>query len=290
MSLQTGPEVTNLFFEQPATRTALPSLPDVPREVGATDAMLPSGVARGRNTIIVDEWGPYDYKAPKLWPAGKLTDRPLKLLVLGPIGKWTVTSVKGGSVSTRSGEVPGDITVTPTGKGLDFELQLAYVGGEVVTSRGEKFAAGASVPFRFSLLEPADWSVSWWTFDPTNDPLSAPDAFTARLRTDPLKSEVLPRLDWATSGVLSPGVPADRVAMRAETTVSVPAGGYDLYITSDDGVRVFVDGVMTAERWSVHETQADRITLSPGTRKIRIDYFDAAGWAELQVKFVRRPQ
>ena len=36
------------------------------------DAMLPPGALRGRNTIIVDDWGPYDYQSPKIWPVGKL--------------------------------------------------------------------------------------------------------------------------------------------------------------------------------------------------------------------------
>jgi hypothetical protein len=76
--------------------------------------------------------------------------------------------------------------------------------------------------------------------------------------------------------------------MRAETTVQVPAGGYDLQVLSDDGVRVWVDGALLIDRWSVHETQADRAVLAPGTRRIRIDYFNAAGWAELQVTFARR--
>ena len=36
---------------------------------GAMDAKLPDGARRGRATIIVDEWGPYDYLSPKLWPS-----------------------------------------------------------------------------------------------------------------------------------------------------------------------------------------------------------------------------
>ena len=35
----------------------------------ASIAMIKDGERRGRNTIIVDEWGPYDWKSPKLWPA-----------------------------------------------------------------------------------------------------------------------------------------------------------------------------------------------------------------------------
>ena len=35
---------------------------------GGIDPMIKAGERRGRNTIIVDEWGPYDWKSPKLWP------------------------------------------------------------------------------------------------------------------------------------------------------------------------------------------------------------------------------
>ena len=289
--IQTGAEVAALSFELPASRSVLPALPDVPREAGGMEAMLPNGSLRGRGTIIVDEWGPFDYRSPKVWPLGRTTARPLKLSLLGPRGKWTLTSIKGGTASAKSGDIPSELIVTPTGRGLDLDLEFSYVGGVVVTPRGTVYPAGASVPFSYSLVEPGvDWSVSWFTFDTNTDPLSAPAAFAARLRSTPLKTELLPRLDFLTSGVLTKDVPADRIAMRAEASIPVPAGGLDMFITSDDGVRVYVDGVMAVERWSVHETQADRITLASGTRRIRIEYFDAAGWAELQVKFQRRTQ
>jgi hypothetical protein len=56
---------------------------------GGLNAMLPEGARRGRATIIVDEWGPYDYRAPKLWPKASPSGRPLTLRVLGPAGRWT---------------------------------------------------------------------------------------------------------------------------------------------------------------------------------------------------------
>jgi nitrous oxidase accessory protein NosD len=288
--LQMGVEVAGLLFEPPATRSALPSLADVPRRAGAMDAMLPVGAPRGRQTIIVDDWGPYDYQSPKIWPAGKTADRPLKLRVLGPQGKWTLQSSRGGIAEPRSGVTPGEITVTPAGPGLDLDLQFEYVGAPVTTPRGRQYPAGAVVPFSYSLVEPAvSWAVKWWVYDATSDPLTAPAAFSARLRGDPFLSEAArPKLDFLSSGALVPGLPPDRVAMRAETTVQVPAGGYDLQVLSDDGVRVWVDGAIAIDRWTVHETQVDHATLAAGTRRIRIDYFDAAGWAELQVSFARR--
>ena len=80
-------------------------------------------------------------------------------------------------------------------------------------------------------------------------------------------------------------LPRDRAALRAETTMRVPPGGYQMHVLSDDGVRVWVDGALIVDRWSVHETQVDRISLGPGTHRIRIEYFEMTGWAELQVGF-----
>jgi hypothetical protein len=49
-----------------------------------------------------------------------------------------------------------------------------------------------------------------------------------------------------------------------------------------------VDGKLVIDRWSIHDTAADHATLAAGTRRLRVEYFDAAGWAELQVSFSRR--
>ena len=64
---------------------------------GGINPRLKPGERRGREYIIVDEWGPYDWKSPKLWPvlgdAGPLPfrrratpeglfDGPVKLNVL----------------------------------------------------------------------------------------------------------------------------------------------------------------------------------------------------------------
>ncbi len=46
---------------------------------GGIDPMIKEDWQRGRARIIVDEWGPYDWKSPKLWPAGRSDENPLTL-------------------------------------------------------------------------------------------------------------------------------------------------------------------------------------------------------------------
>ncbi|HWI20662.1 MAG TPA: NosD domain-containing protein, partial [Vicinamibacterales bacterium] len=44
-------------------------IPGAPARIaGGIDPMIPAGARRGREFIIVDEWGPYDWTTPKLWP------------------------------------------------------------------------------------------------------------------------------------------------------------------------------------------------------------------------------
>ncbi|HET9368642.1 MAG TPA: right-handed parallel beta-helix repeat-containing protein, partial [Vicinamibacterales bacterium] len=275
-----------------AARVAPEPPPDVsapPPIAGAIDAMLPEGARRGRETIIVDEWGPYDFKSPKLWPVGKLTDRPLKLRVLGPEGTWRVRWVTGAAIDRQSGSVPGELTLTMKDRGTDVALQLEYVGAEVVTPRGRVHPQGSPIAVSFTLFEPdADWAVDAWTFPADADPISAPDAFQARLRQPPARRLRLPRLDLMSSRAILPDLPNDRIALRAETRVDLPRGEYDLIAISDDGIRVWVDDVLEIDRWSVHESVVDRVPIAAGRHRIRIEYFEATGWAELQVRFLRR--
>lgn len=274
----------------------------------AQDALLGKDARRGRSTIIVDEWGPYDYKSPKLWPAfaeapaGKprsLWDRPLKLRVLGPEGKWTLKSIRGGTASAQSGVIPawtpktpgGEIIVTPTGAGTDLEVVLEYVGAEVVGPRGQRTAAGQPYVFSYRLLDPAaNWSVKAWTYDDASDPIKAPDAFEARLKMTPLRTFAPARLDYISGGVLIPGIdglPRDRLALVADGAVTLPAGNYTLDVISDDGIKVWIDGKLAIDRWSVHESALDQVKLSGGAHRIKVQYFEQTGWAELQVRFRR---
>jgi parallel beta-helix repeat protein len=95
--LSTGVDAKGVSFEPTVPRPATVVVPPAPAFAGALDAKLPNNARRGRSTIIVDEWGPYDFRSPKLWPVGKPTDRPLTLRLLGPPGKWTLKSIRGGS-------------------------------------------------------------------------------------------------------------------------------------------------------------------------------------------------
>lgn len=263
---------------------------------GAAAAARPAAVTpgrQGRGTIIVDEWGPYDYKSPKLWPAGAPWERPLKLKVLGPEGRWTLKSIRGGTTPVKAGTIgawpaaPEELPITLTGAGTDLEVVLEYTGGEVVSPRGARTPAGQPYLFRYQLYEPATrWAARAWAFDEKSDPIKAPEAFERLLASAPAKTWQPARFAFIGGGTVIDGLPRDGVAIEAETPVDL-ATAVTMDVISDDGIRVWVDGRLVVDRWSVHESVLDHVALSRGRHQIKMQYFEQSGWAELQVRFRR---
>ena len=83
------------------------------------------------------------------------------------------------------------------------------------------------------------------------------------------------------------GLPRDRFTLIAEGAVRLPAGNYTLDVISDDGIRVWVDGRLVIDKWLVHESELDQVKLAGGAHRIKVQYFEQTGWAELQVRFRR---
>ncbi|MBI2796839.1 MAG: right-handed parallel beta-helix repeat-containing protein [Gemmatimonadetes bacterium] len=261
---------------------------------GGLDAFLPDSTPRGRSTIIVDEWGPYDWRSPKLWPEARSDARPLPLRVLGPVGEWRVVSQRGiASLSVTAGAVPGRVVVTPdTGAFEDWELVLEYRGAATRSPRGTRAAAGTPVTFRHGVTAPrTSWQqriVAW--ADGASDPRTTPDAFDRALRSGPaLLERTAPALDFMWYRPQVSGIPLTRWAMRAESRVEVPAGTWRLRTISDDGIRAWIDGRLAIDAWKPHESQVDSAPISAGHHTLRVEYYQVDGWTELRLDIVRAP-
>jgi hypothetical protein len=211
------------------------------------------------------------------------------LRVLGPEGKWTVKSLRGATASATSGAVPGEIVLTTPDAGADLNLELDYRGTRVVTPRGRILAAGAAVPVTYTLFDPAiDWTVKFWKFDASSDALKARAGFDALLATAPVRTDHLSHLDFANARAFGDGF-AEHIGIRADGDVTLPDGVYDLSITSDDGIRVWVDEKAVLEDWSIHGAKEDHLALSGGRHRLRLEYFQNTGAATLEVAIRRSP-
>jgi parallel beta-helix repeat protein len=245
---------------------------------------------RPRSAIIVDEWGPYDYRSPKLWPVDSTHALPLRLRVLGPLGRWRVGSSRGiASLSADSGRVGDTISVIPKPDSVgDWMLALEFTGASTVSPRGVALPAGAPYRFSYSRFEPPiTWATQFykWT-DSTSDPRKNPDAFEALKRTPPILSVQLPRLDYEGYRAI-PGLPRENFALEATGSVDLAPGEYTLRTISDDGVRVWVDSVLVIDNWKPHESSLDFAALTGGHHDIRVQYYQGDGWYELRLEIVR---
>ena len=259
----------NLKLEAPKA----PQAPEAPKALeNAVDPMIPSGSRRGREFIIVDEWGPYDWQAPKLWPAGRSDASPLRLRVLGPSGRWTLQGIRGAAISARSGSIPGEITLTPApGRIIDFDLTLR-------DSSGRRFSYS-----RFFI--PVDWTVRFFdvsarTYEPPDMPVIS--------KVGSIKTQSVDRLDYLSSRAIAEDLPNDNIALVANASVDLPPGAFTLRTISDDGVRVYVDDRMVIDRWDVHESVVDEVPITGGKHRLRVEYFERVGWAELRVEILKQ--
>ncbi len=254
------------------------------------DAMTPAADRRGRDAIIVDEWGPYDWRSPKLWPAGRSDSSPLRLRVLGPPGRWTLVSARGGTVSAERGTVPGEISVAPSpGALVDWQVDLRYSGAAIVTPEGTSVPAGRPYVFGYSrFFAPIDWTVRFYDFGAAPDAPSSAEAFAKVLAGPPVRTDRTDRIDYLSQRAMAPGVPQDHVAVAAEGEVTLPDGRYELRAISSEGARVWVDGSLAIDAWSPHESAAEVAPIAGGRHHLRVEYFKRTGDAELRVEIVKR--
>jgi GH43 family beta-xylosidase len=83
--------------------------------------------------------------------------------------------------------------------------------------------------------------------------------------------------DWLAASP-GTGVGADKFSVRWSGTLTAPTtGAYKMILSSDDGVRLFVDGKLLVENWTGHFVTRNEATVQLTAGKatsIRLDYFE----------------
>ncbi len=221
---------------------------------------LDPGLPRGREQILVDEWGPLDPRATAVFPRDVTAWESCTFHVLGAPEGYVVTGLPAGLVAETGPKT--------------FRVQGGRDGLNPFTAVVR--AAGREFPVSGLLLK-ARWTVQFWKWekDPREHPL--PEG-------EPLASLTLPKLEFAWGGgAPAKGVPADRFATRARARMRLPKGRYELRTMSDDGVRVRVDGDVVLENWTWHGPTENRVVveLEGGEHAFGIEHFELDGWAVL---------
>ncbi len=244
---------------------------------------------RDRSAIVVDEWGPFDWRSPKLWPVDTMRDA-VQLRTLGPAGRWRVVRMDGvRGVSARAGRIGDTLVVRPAAeREHDWGVTLEYVGAATRAPNGVRTAAGIPVRFVFERREVrTDWRVRYHTWtDTLRDPHRAADNLDAILAGPPLMERREARLDYQWYRPRF-GLPLDRWALDARTSVDVPDGEHSVRIISDDAARVWIDGQLAVERREPGGSEVMYAAITPGRHEVRVAFYQLTGWTELRVEIVR---
>ncbi|HUQ81781.1 MAG TPA: right-handed parallel beta-helix repeat-containing protein [Gemmatimonadaceae bacterium] len=262
-----------------------------PRINGGLEPFRDSLALRPRSAIVVTEWGPYDWRAPFLVPAGAGKGPSQALRVLGPRGRWRVVRRAGiarvSRETGRTGSVSGDtVIVTPAANAAGvWDLTLEYVPDRPTR-------ADTAARFSYRHFAPTiDWTVRTFTWsDSAADPLSDSTAFATLLRGKPASESHSAHLDYMWYRPTEPRFPQERFAIGATGRVALAAGEYTLRAISDDGVRVWIDGRLAIDSWAPHESKVDYARITPGRHELRVEYYQLKGWTELRVDIVRGTQ
>lgn len=95
--------------------------------------------------------------------------------------------------------------------------------------------------------------------------------------------------NWGTSSPVSGVVAADAFSVRWTRSLAFNAGRYRFTVSSDDGVRVWVNNQQIIDGWYDHpwQTFTGDIDLSGGTIPVRVEYYDNTGGAQIQLSWAQ---
>ena len=268
-------------------------------EVGELNepAMLPGGqvtsypknLPRGRQNIVVDEWGPYRYDRPLAYLLPDQADEgAFELELKGPArGLWEIVEMKGlEPLPRQNGQFPARFGVKKKPGAKFFKIVFHYQGPEPVTTEfGEIREASREKPFEFTFErfeKKLNWEVSFFNYDDASDPLKNEKKFDRLVHDEPVHVEKTNDLYYAWWGAPAEGVNADRFATVCWSDTEWEEGEYEIRLSSDDGVRLYINGSLLIDRWDVHEPSTDTIRVKmKGRRGIRIEHFEAGGFGTL---------
>jgi hypothetical protein len=92
--------------------------------------------------------------------------------------------------------------------------------------------------------------------------------------------------DWG-AGSPGPAVPSDGFSARWARTIDLEPGAYRFTATSDDGIRLYVDGRPVIDEWWDHppRTFTGYLRLTAGDHEFVVEYYENTGRALVQVSW-----
>ncbi|MCS6991878.1 MAG: right-handed parallel beta-helix repeat-containing protein [Chitinophagales bacterium] len=262
-------------------------------QVDTLASLPPPHPLAGKHNIRITEWGPYDFKRPLLWLDSIGKDGRLYLSVLGPDGKWRLRRAQGLELTKISGIVPDTIQARiVAGYNGPLRLTCAYLGPPLVDEFGRTFKPDILRPFDFTFVHepyPITWHRQFYRIKKVKFD-NAGATLTTALRGQPVHTDTTDDLYFVWWKVPYASLAHGAFALKAEGTVVVPQGEYEIHLTADDIVRLYVDDRLlldvSTKPQSPYADQYHHVvqTVLGGAHRLKIEYAQLDGLAALSLR------
>jgi hypothetical protein len=250
---------------------------------------------RGRQNIIMTEWGPWDHAMPLV--------RMVKSA--GGTALYEVLKVPAPDVRVKlDGEKVHAVVAAGLGKADESEITVSAVEPGVRPYVLRVQAAGKPLAEMHGTLLAAKWQATFFKWPTNADPrtnlvayrklATGPTAVSAELDELSLRYGMRGPSELGISDkVTAAKYGRDHFGMVARTRMPLTKGTWDFSTLSDDGVRVNVDGKPVIENWAWHGPSRDegKLTLpSDKTVEIEVEHFQIDGYAVLEFSLSRQAE
>ncbi len=248
-------------------------------------------VPQGKPEMRITEWGPYDFRYPLVWLKNVDSNGVYRFEILGPMGKWETEKMNAFTIIEKGdGVFPSFIIAKADSTVTERNLQLRFSGQVFRDAFGKKQDSANAYSFAYTEFDPKPvWQINWYTWNAETDPAKEYAFFSKALEQPAIHAATKNTVDYTWWGTIGKGLPADSFATVATTTMLLPENTYQLGITADDYVKVFVDEKEVIDAWNSKYTELDenthhriRLQLSKGQHSFRIVHAEKTGLASLQ--------
>ena len=244
------------------------------------------------------EWGPYDFKSPLIWNTNPVSaSDSMQFEIIGSKGNWKIINQRGvKSISLLNGTMPATVNAIKTNeKGQDVFIELEYTGENITTPFGEKIKK--EKPYRFNYrnaLLPADWIVNWYAFDSAKNPIKNPAVIGELVKQTPLLTNHAADVNYAWWNGVGTEKKYEQFLTVAEAAIDFPPGDYEMGISWEDVVHIYIDGQLLLDEWKPAEHIYDEsphrelpVKLA-GKHQIRVEQANQEGFATLIIKLKKK--
>lgn len=254
------------------------------RPVGARDHL------RGRQHIIMTEWGPWDHQSPLA----------RRVESTGGTRVYELHHVAPGS-ERLDGENVRFERRAPAGAGGPWTVEVIAASPGVARYEIGFDVGGTRRALAAGTIVNTTWNVTFFPWEPRQRGEPVPPADAAAWRAGASGpgavtlacSELAFRFGMGGPGDLglgdapaSSGLGSDYFGCVARTSLPLRAGRWRVTVQSDDGVRVLADGKVLIENWTHHAPTTDRAVLeldADRTVELVVEHFEIFGFAVLEL-------